>query len=330
MSSGRALITGVTGQDGSYLAELLLERGWEVFGLVRRTSTFQPWRIEGLLDPRREGRRLVLLDGDLLDQGSLIRAMEVARPDHIYHLAAQSFVGRSWSEPLHTAEVTGLGALRVFEAARTVCPQARIYQASTSEMYGDQRGAPATVDGPFRPRSPYGTAKLFAHTTAIAWRESFGMFISTGILFNHESPRRGLEFVTAKVARAAALAHAGSREKLRLGNLAARRDWGHARDYMEAVHLIVQQDQPDDFVIGTGEDHSVEDFLDIAFALVGRDWRDYVRMDPRYLRPSEVDALRADPSKARRVLGWQPRTSFPELVREMVRSDLAAANLSLP
>lgn len=330
MTAGRALITGVTGQDGSYLAELLLERGWEVYGLVRRTSTFQPWRIQGLLDPRPAGRRLVLLDGDLLDQGSLIRAMEVSRPDHIYHLAAQSFVGRSWSEPLHTAEVTGLGALRVFEAARTVCPQARIYQASTSEMYGDQCGRPATADGPFRPRSPYGTAKLFAHTTAIAWRESFGMFISTGILFNHESPRRGLEFVTAKVARAAALAREGSREKLRLGNLAARRDWGWAPDYVEAMHRMLNHDAPLDLVVATGQSHSVEDLCAAAYGSVGLDWRDYVEADASLLRPNDIGALIGDPQPAADAIGWTATVGFAELVGRMVAANLALSSASPP
>ncbi|HMV70325.1 MAG TPA: GDP-mannose 4,6-dehydratase, partial [Myxococcota bacterium] len=293
-----ALITGVTGQDGSYLAELLLARGYSVYGLVRRSSSADAWRIAGIRD------RLTLLDGDLLDQGSLLRAIEESAPDEVYNLGAQSFVGRSWREPVHTAEVTGLGALRVLEAVRALRPQARVYQASTSEMYGDLGDRPATADGPFAPRSPYGTAKLFAHTTAIAYRASYGMFVATGILFNHESPRRGVEFVTRKVCRAAARAAAGDPEPLRLGNLDARRDWGWAPDYVEAMWRMLQHERPLDLVVATGETRSVRDLCAAAYGCVGLDWRDHVRADASLLRPADIGALRGDPGPAREAIGW--------------------------
>jgi GDPmannose 4,6-dehydratase len=311
-----ALITGITGQDGSYLAEILLDRGYRVTGLVRRTSSFDPWRIAHLLD------RVRLVDGDLLDHGSLLRAVEAAEPDHVSNLAAQSFVGRSWNEPVLTAEVTGLGALRLFEAVRSAAPAARVYQASTSEMYGDLGGALATARGPFAPRSPYGTAKLFAHTTGICWRESFGMFVANGILFNHESPRRGVEFVTRKVCRAAARAALGDRAKLRLGNLAARRDWGWAPDYAEAMVRMLEHDAPLDLVVATGESRSVEDLCAAAFAVVGLDWRAWVEVDPSLLRPNDIGALCGDPAPAAEAIGWRPTVGFQEMVKRMVEAEL--------
>ena len=311
----RALITGVTGQDGSYLAELLVEKGYEVFGLVRRSSSPELWRLDAVRD------QLKLLDGDLLDQGSLLRAVEESAPDEVYNLAAQSFVGRSWREPVHTAEVTGLGALRVLEAVRALRPEARVYQASTSEMYGELGDQPATASGPFAPRSPYGTAKLFAHTTAIAYRASYGMFVSTGILFNHESPRRGVEFVTRKVCRAAARAAAGERAPLTLGNLDARRDWGWAPDYVEAMWRMLQHEAPLDLVVATGVTRSVRDLCEVAYGAVGLDWREHVQTDAGLLRPADIGALRGDPAPAERTIGWRPTVGFEELVRRMVAAE---------
>jgi GDPmannose 4,6-dehydratase len=314
----RALITGITGQDGSYLAELLLSLGAEVFGLVRRTSDPKLTRIAHLVP------RLHLLDGDVLDQASLVRALATARPDEVYHLAAQSFVGRSWAEPVHTAEVTGLGALRMLEALRIAAPEARFYQASSSEMYGNAR-PPVAADGPFHPRSPYGTAKLFAHSSAVNFRESFGLHVSCGILFNHESPRRGAEFVTRKVAIAASRAAQGDHEKLLLGNLDARRDWGWAPDYVQAMHRILQEDRPGDWVIGTGRSHSVRDLCAAAYGAVGLDWEAFVRVDPKLVRPAEIDALVADPSPAAERLGWRPSVTFEGMVERMVRAELDSA-----
>jgi GDPmannose 4,6-dehydratase len=310
----RALITGITGQDGSYLAELLLERGVEVFGLVRRTSGPMGGRLDGVLG------RVRLIDGDVLDQGSLLRAVEESRPDQVFHLASQSFVGRSWREPVHTFEVTGLGTVRMLEAVRLLAPKARFYQASSSEMFGNSPG-PHTVDGPFLPRSPYAIGKVTAHHFARNTRESYGTFVATGILFNHESPRRGPEFVTRKVAIAAARIAAGSAEKLRLGNLAARRDWGWAPDYVRAMVQLLDHDAPIDVIIGTGVSHSVAELCELAFAAVNLDWRDHVVEDPALMRPAEVPALVADRRDAEHVLGWTPTVGFEELVRRMVQAE---------
>jgi GDPmannose 4,6-dehydratase len=320
----RALITGITGQDGSYLAEQLLGEGAEVWGLVRRTSHADavPPRLASVLAQPDLAARLHLVDGDLLDLPSLLRAVREARPDEVYNLAAQSFVGRSWREPEHTAEVSGLGALRVFEAVRLERPEARVYQASTSEMYGELSGRHATAQGPFQPRSPYGTAKLFAHTTAAAWRASYGMFVCSGILFNHESPRRGLEFVTRKVCRGAARAAAGDREPLRLGNLHARRDWGWAPDYVDAMVRMVRHPRPLELVVATGVSHSVADLCAAAYAAVGLDWRDHVRSDVALERPADIEDLRGDPAGAEAAIGWRPTVSFEELVQRMVRAEV--------
>jgi len=310
----RALITGITGQDGSYLAELLLERGFEVFGLVRRSSSSNPWRIAGLRD------RVTLIDGDLLDAGSLYRAIAESKPNRVFNLAAQSFVGRSWREPVHTAEVTGLGALRLLEAVKSVAPSARFYQASTSEMYGQSKHNGPT--GPFCPRSPYGSAKLFAHSTCVNYRESYGMHISTGILFNHESPRRGREFVTRKIAAGAAAIAQRKSSELRLGNLDARRDWGWAPDYVRAMADLVELDAPEDIVVATGQSHSVADFCRIAFEAVGLDYRDYVVQDPAFVRPADIDVLVGDPSSAERAIGWKPTVGFQRMVEVMVEHEL--------
>ncbi len=326
----RALITGITGQDGSYLAELLLAKGYQVHGIIRRSSSFNTSRITHMFEePQAEEQRLVLHYGDVADATRLARLISRIEPDEIYNLAAQSQVRVSFDIPEYTADITGLGAIRLLEAIRDARVQCRFYQASSSEMFGSTP-PPHREDTPFHPRSPYAVAKLYAHWATINYREAYGLHASTGILFNHESPRRGETFVTRKITMAIPKLLKKEQPFLYLGNLSARRDWGHARDYMEAVHAIVQHDAADDFVIGTGESHSVEDFLDVAFGLVKLDWHDYVRMDPRYLRPSEVETLCADATKAREVLGWRPRTTFPELVREMVTSDLAAANMSLP
>jgi GDPmannose 4,6-dehydratase len=311
----RALITGVTGQDGSYLAEFLLERGYEVFGMTRRSSAENVDRIHHLIG------RITLLQGDLLDSSSLVRALEDSRPHEVYNLAAQSFVPTSWNQPVLTAEFTALGVTRLLDAVRSVDPAIRFYQASSSEMFGRVRETPQNELTPFYPRSPYGVAKVYGHHITVNYRESYGLFACSGILFNHEGPRRGLEFVTRKISHGAALVSLGMAEKLALGNLDAERDWGHARDYVEAMWLMLQQDEPDDFVIGTGVPHSVRDFAERAFAVVGLDYRDHVVVDERFLRPAEVDHLLADPSKARERLGWAPRTSFDELVREMVDHD---------
>lgn len=314
-----ALITGITGQDGSYLAEHLLDQGVEVVGLVRRRSD------AGLGWAAHLALRVTLIEGDLLDQGSLVRAMQEHRPDWVFNLAAQSFVGRSWREPVHTADVTGLGAVRVLEAARLICPDARVYQASSSEMYGAATGA-VTVNGPFHPRSPYGAAKLFAHSMAVNYRESYGMFVSCGVLFNHESPRRGPEFVTRKVAAGAARAAAGDTTPLALGDLDARRDWGWAPDYVVAMQQMLAGDAPVDVLIGTGESHSVRELCEHAYRAVGLDWRAHVRVDSKLMRPAEVPALCADPRDALQKLGWRPTVSFGELVARMVRAERARLN----
>jgi GDPmannose 4,6-dehydratase len=313
----RALITGITGQDGSYLADLLLEKGYEVHGMVRRASTEKFDRIEHIRD------RITLHQGDLLDQRSLVDALRAAQPEEIYNLAAMSFVAVSWIQPTLTAEFTGTGVTRMLEAMREECPQARFYQASSSEMFGKVREVPQTEATPFYPRSPYGVAKAYGHFITVNYRESYDLFAVSGILFNHESERRGLEFVTRKISwHAAAIKH-GLRDKLRLGNLDARRDWGYAKDYVEAMWLMLQQDTAEDFVIATNEDHSVRECVEVAFDEAGLgDWERYVELDESLVRPAEVDHLIGDYGKAERVLGWKPRTSFEELIRLMTRSDL--------
>jgi GDPmannose 4,6-dehydratase len=317
--SKTALITGITGQDGSYLAEFLLENGYAVHGLVRRTSCSSYERIEHLLD------QIELHSGDLLDMGSLLRVLERVQPDEIYNLAGQSYVQVSWEQPLFTGDVTGLGAARLLEAMRIVAPRARFYQASSSEMFGQVRETPQRETTPFHPRSPYAAAKAYAHHITVNYRESYGLFASSGILFNHESPRRGKEFVTRKITHAVARIHLGLESELRLGNLAARRDWGYAGDYVRAMWLMLQQDEPSDYVVGTGETHTVEEFLEIAFDHVGLRWQDHVRVDPKFFRPAEVDLLLADCSKARRELHWRQRVDFRQLVTMMVEADLQAA-----
>jgi GDPmannose 4,6-dehydratase len=311
----RALITGITGQDGSYLAEYLLEHGYHVAGLVRRSSSSRLERIEHLED------RVQIVRGDLHDQSSLVRALLESRPDEIYNLAAQSFVPTSFEEPVLTAEVTAVGVTRLLEAMRQVAPEARMYQASTSEMFGQVRETPQRETTPFHPRSPYGVAKVFAHWATVNYREAHGLFACSGILFNHESPRRGSEFVTQKIARGAARIAAGLDRELALGNLEARRDWGHAADYVRAMWLMLQRDDARDYVIATGETHSVREFCEVAFACLGLDWEAHVRIDPRFLRPAEVDQLVGDATRAREELGWTPRVRFDELVREMTESE---------
>ncbi|MDX6506458.1 MAG: GDPmannose 4,6-dehydratase [Gaiellaceae bacterium] len=316
MSDRRALITGVTGQDGSYLAELLLEKGYEVYGMTRRASTENIERIAHLAD------RVVLIQGDLLDPFSLDAALRQSQPHEVYNLAAQSFVPTSWNQPVLTAEFTAVGVTRVLEAIRAVDPEIRFYQASSSEMFGKVREIPQNELTPFHPRSPYGVAKAYGHHITVNYRESYDLFAVSGILFNHESSRRGLEFVTRKVSDGVARIKHGSAEELRLGNLEATRDWGFAGDYVEAMWLMLQQDEPSDYVIATGEQHSVREFVDIAFERAGLEPDKHIVQDPRFLRPAEVDQLVGDASKARRELEWQPRTSFGELVELMVDADL--------
>lgn len=313
----RALITGITGQDGSYLAELLLEHGYEVTGVVRRSSSPNLWRIEHLLD------RLTLRPADLLDQLSLMRIVQDVRPHEFYNLAAMSFVPASWDQPLLTGDFNSQGVTRMLEAIRQVDTSVRIYQASSSEMYGRVREVPQTELTPFYPRSPYGVSKVFAHYITVNYRESYGLFAVSGILFNHESPRRGLEFVTRKVTDGVARIKLGLADHLSLGNLDAKRDWGFAGDYVHAMWLMLQQDQPDDYVIATGQSHSVRQLVETAFGHAGLPWEPYVRTDPALLRPAEVDHLVGDATKARRVLGWQPTVSFERLVGLMVDADLA-------
>jgi GDPmannose 4,6-dehydratase len=314
---GSALITGITGQDGSFLAELLLERGYEVHGMVRRASTEKFDRIEHLRE------RLVLHQGDLLDQRSLVDTMRAAKPREIYNLAAMSFVAVSWIQPTLTAEFSGVGVTRMLEAMREVCPEARFYQASSSEMFGKVREVPQTESTPFYPRSPYGVAKAYGHFITVNYRESYDLHATSGILFNHESERRGLEFVTRKITWHAAAIRHGHAKELRLGNLDAERDWGYAKDYVEAMWLMLQQERAEDYVIATGEAHSVRECCQIAFDEAGLgDFERYVTIDPTFLRPAEVDHLIGDPAKARRDLGWEPRTSFEQLIRLMTRADL--------
>jgi GDPmannose 4,6-dehydratase len=320
----RALITGITGQDGSYLAELLLNKGYEVHGMVRRSSTETFQRLEGIRDD------LVLHTGDLLDQRSLVDVLRACEPEEIYNLAAMSFVAASWSQPVLTAEFTAVGVTRILEAMREVAPSARFYQASSSEMFGKVLEVPQSEKTPFYPRSPYGVAKCYGHFITVNYRESYDLFAASGILFNHESERRGLEFVTRKVTHGAAAIKLGLQQELALGNLDAERDWGYAKDYVEAMWLMLQQEEPDDFVIATGEAHSVRELVRIAFEHVGLDPEEHVRIDPRFLRPAEVEHLIGDASKAREKLGWRPRTSFEEMIRLMVESDLELLRRGVP
>jgi GDPmannose 4,6-dehydratase len=312
----RALITGITGQDGSYLAEFLLERGYEVHGIVRRASTEKFERIAHIKD------RLRLHQADLLDQRSLVLAIEACRPHELYNLAAQSFVPTSWAQPLLTGEFTGLGVTRVLESIRQVDPSIRFYQASSSEMFGKVKVSPQHEETPFYPRSPYGVAKVYGHFITVNYRESYGLFAVSGILFNHESPRRGLEFVTRHVSHGAAKISLGIADELPLGNLDAERDWGFAGDYVEAMWKMLQRDTPEDFVVGTGVTHTVRDLCEVAFGHLGLDWRKFVRIDPDRLRPAEVDHLRADAGKAHALLDWRPRVDFERLVVMMVEADL--------
>ena len=320
----RAVITGITGQDGSYLAELLLDEGYEVTGVVRRSSSPNMWRIEHILD------RVTLRPADLLDQLSLMRIIQDVRPHELYNLAAMSFVPASWDQPLLTGEYNSMGVMRMLEAVRQVAPDVKIYQASSSEMYGRVREVPQTEMTPFYPRSPYGVSKVFGHYITVNYRESYDMFAVSGILFNHESPRRGLEFVTRKVTDGVARIKLGLADHLSLGNLDAHRDWGFAGDYVRAMWLMLQQDTADDYVIATGVSHSVRELVETAFAHVGLDWNEYVRTDPSLLRPAEVDHLIGDPAKAKDVLGWEPTVTFEQLVQMMVDADLARLSGARP
>jgi GDPmannose 4,6-dehydratase len=312
-----ALITGITGQDGSHLAELLLDKGYRVFGMVRRSSTENFSRIDHLRDC------LELVQGDLLDGVSITRLLEQIQPDEVYNLAAMSFVPTSWQQPVLTAEFTAVGVTRILEGIRQACPKTRFYQASSSEMFGKVLETPQSESTPFYPRSPYGVAKVYGHYITVNYRESYNLFACSGILFNHEGPRRGLEFVTRKISNTVAKIKMGLTSELRLGNLQAKRDWGYSGDYVRAMWLMLQQDVADDYVIGTGETHSVEEFVSIAFDRVGLDWRKYVVVDPKFYRPAEVDLLLANPGKSNRVLGWTPEVPFAELVQMMVDSDLS-------
>lgn len=312
----RALITGITGQDGSYLAELLLKKGYKVFGLTRRSSTNVTSRIEHIIS------QIELLPGDLLDGSSLLAAVEESRPDEVYNLAAQSFVQTSWSQPTLTADFTAVGVTRMLEAVKRAAPKARFYQASSSEMFGKVQAVPQIESTPFYPRSPYGVAKLYGHWITVNYRESFNMHASSGILFNHESPRRGIEFVTRKISYHVAMIKHGLINEIRLGNLDAKRDWGFAGDYVEAMWLMLQQDTPDDYVISMNETHTVQEFVELAFARADLDWKKYVKIDEKFMRPAEVELLIGDAGKAKKILGWEPKTSFKELVNMMVDSDL--------
>jgi GDPmannose 4,6-dehydratase len=322
--SRRALITGITGQDGSYLAELLLEKGYEVHGMVRRSSTETFQRLEGIRDA------ITLHTGDLLDQRSLVDVMRDCEPQEIYNLAAMSFVAASWSQPVLTAEFTGVGVTRILEAMREAAPEARFYQASSSEMFGKVLEVPQRESTPFYPRSPYGVAKCYGHFITVNYRESYDLFACSGILFNHESPRRGLEFVTRKVTHGAAAIKLGLQDKLALGNLDAERDWGYAKDYVEAMWMMLQEDEPDDYVIATGEAHSVRELVRVAFEQVDLDPAEHVEIDPRFMRPAEVEHLIGDPAKAREKLGWEPRTSFAEMIKLMVDSDIEQLSRGVP
>jgi len=321
----KAFITGIGGQDGSYLAELLLEKDYQVYGLTRRTSTQNVDRIKGII----HHPNLELISGDLIDQHSLTNAIQDIQPDEVYNLAAQSFVQASWSQPVLTGEFTALGVTRVLEAVRFACPSAKFYQASSSEMFGKVMEVPQTEMTPFYPRSPYGVAKVYGHWITVNYRESFNMFTTSGILFNHESPRRGLEFVTRKIANAVARIKLGKQQFVELGTLDAKRDWGYAKDYVEAMWLMLQQEQPDDFVIATGETHSIKEFLQLACESAGiTNWEAIYKHNPKFDRPAEVDLLIGDPSKAQRVLGWKPTVTFVELVELMVQAELETEKLS--
>ncbi|HZA56993.1 MAG TPA: GDP-mannose 4,6-dehydratase [Candidatus Udaeobacter sp.] len=323
----KALITGITGQDGSYLAELLLSKGYEVHGIIRRASTFNTERIDHLYqDPHINGVRLFLHYGDIADSTNLIKLLYRIQPDEIYHLAAQSHVRVSFDIPEYTGDVTGLGTIRILEAIRETGLRAKFYQASSSEMYGKAQEVPQRETTPFYPRSPYGAAKVYSYWLTVNYRESYGIFACNGILFNHESPRRGETFVTRKVTRAVGRIKAGLEDKVHLGNLEAKRDWGYAKEYVEAMWLMLQQEEPADYVVATGETHSVRELLEEAFAYAGLDWRKHLAIDERYYRPAEVDLLMGDASKARSKLGWEAKTKFKELVRLMVDADMEAAN----
>jgi len=311
----KALITGITGQDGSYLAEFLLEKGYEVYGMVRRSSITNYERISHIQD------RLKLIQGDLLDQNSLMEALRISEPDEVYNLAAQSFVPTSWNQPVLTGEFTALGVTRMLEAIRTVNPKIRFYQASSSEMFGKIQETPQNEKTPFYPRSPYGVAKVYGHWITVNYRESYNLFCCSGILFNHESPRRGWEFVSRKVTGAAAKIKLGLQKELRMGNLDARRDWGFAGDYVEAMWLMLQQDESEDFVVATGISHSVKELIQAAFSYLGLDWMDYIKTDPKLFRPAEVDYLIGDPRKAKAKLRWEPKVTFEELIKMMVDHD---------
>ena len=321
--SKKALITGITGQDGSYLAELLLGKGYEVHGIIRRSSSFNTERIDHLYkDPHVIGVKLFLHYGDLSDSASLMRLLHDLQPDEVYHLGAQSHVRVSFDVPEYTGDVTALGTTRLLEAIHETAPKAKFYQASSSEMYGLVQAVPQREDTPFYPRSPYGAAKVYGFWMTVNYRESYKMHASNGILFNHESPRRGETFVTRKITRALARIKAGLQKELFLGNLEAKRDWGYAPEYVEAMWLMLQQEQGDDFVVATGETHSVQEFLEEAFGCADLDWKEYVKIDPRYYRPAEVDLLIGDAAKAKKILGWQPKTTFVDLVRIMVKADI--------
>ncbi len=318
-----ALITGITGQDGSYLADFLLSKGYEVVGMVRRSSTVTFQRVQHIQN------EITIIQGDLHDQSSLVDVVERYQPDEVYNLAAQSFVPTSWNQPVLTGEVTALGVTRILEAVRLVNPKTRFYQASSSEMFGKVREVPQSESTPFYPRSPYGVAKVYGHWITVNYRESYDMFAVSGILFNHESPRRGLEFVTRKITNGVARIKLGRAKELRLGNLEARRDWGYAGDFVYGMWLMLQRDKPQDYVLGTGVTHSVRDFCEIAFHHVGLDYRDYVVQDPRFYRPAEVDLLVADPGKARQELGWTPKVMFEDLIHMMVDADLGQVSREL-
>jgi GDPmannose 4,6-dehydratase len=331
----RALITGITGQDGSYLSELLLEKGYEVHGIIRRTSTFNTDRIDHMyVDPHSEGARLFLHYGDLTDGTTLRRLLEAVQPQEIFNLGAQSHVRVSFDSPEYTVDAVGMGTLRLLEAIRDYQQrtglEVRFYQAGSSEMYGKVQEIPQKETTPFYPRSPYACAKVYAHWQTVNYRESYDLFACNGILFNHESPRRGETFVTRKITRAVARIVAGQQKQLYLGNLDSKRDWGYAKDYVRAMWLMLQQDAPDDYVVATGETHAIREFLDISFGYVNLDWHDYVEFDARYLRPAEVDILIGDPAKAKQHLGWEPSVTFEELVKLMVDADLAALGLPSP
>ena len=322
--SKTAFITGIAGMDGSHLADFLLSKGYKVYGLIRRSSNFNPTNISHLLD------KVTLLKGDITDQNSLLRALKESNPDEVYNLAAQSFVGESWNTPEQTSEVTGLGVLRILESIREFNPKIKFYQASSSEMFGRMVENPSNEKSPFYPRSPYGVSKLYGHWITINYRESYDIFACSGILFNHESERRGIEFVTRKITDGIAKIVSGKQDFLYLGNLEAKRDWGYAPDYVEAMWLMLQNNSPSDYVIATGESHSIRDFLDIAFNIVGENqWDKFIKIDKKYFRPAEVDVLKGDSSKARELLGWRPKTNFNELVKKMLLNDLKLNGVQL-